>query len=336
MSFINTLGIEREYRKALNSVSSNHNLFINTLNNIAFCEYTVKECIYLSFKGIVCPVLKTKKQWEELDRSIKSEEKGVILLDSDKKHNVYFDVTQTNGTTQSAKQPNKSADKDKREKMNALWSCDIDIYTATTEKWLCNEKVHFDTRVKGVTITRNYRIPHDELYPMLAREIAHAYMYRDSKDNYNREQLTDAANAVCYIVCIRNGFSAQAPCINQEMNDIEIISFFEKCRLYSNIIQNNIDYFYLHGKPQFDKPEEVVIKKERNNYNHKSDHHNNDDKTGHSNKGFDLFVGCNDVESLKKRYRELSKAYHPDLANGDTESMKYINAMYEKKLSEFK
>lgn len=33
------------------------------------------------------------------------------------------------------------------------------------------------------------------------------------------------------------------------------------------------------------------------------------------------FSGCNDVASLKKRYKELSKSFHPDMQGGDNQSM---------------
>lgn len=46
--------------------------------------------------------------------------------------------------------------------------------------------------------------------------------------------------------------------------------------------------------------------------------------------GFNPFSGCNDLESLKKRYKSLSKVYHPDMDNGDIEMMQKINAEYDR------
>ena len=42
------------------------------------------------------------------------------------------------------------------------------------------------------------------------------------------------------------------------------------------------------------------------------------------------FAGCNDLNALKARYRELAKMYHPDLhpEMGD-DAMKAINAEYD-------
>lgn len=43
------------------------------------------------------------------------------------------------------------------------------------------------------------------------------------------------------------------------------------------------------------------------------------------------FAGINDLDTLKKHYRELCKQYHPDMG-GDTASMQTINAEYEQAL----
>lgn len=42
-----------------------------------------------------------------------------------------------------------------------------------------------------------------------------------------------------------------------------------------------------------------------------------------------LFRGVNDSASLKKRYKELNKIFHPDNTHGDTELIKAINEEYE-------
>ncbi|MCL2077759.1 MAG: hypothetical protein FWH08_05050 [Oscillospiraceae bacterium] len=51
--------------------------------------------------------------------------------------------------------------------------------------------------------------------------------------------------------------------------------------------------------------------------------------------GFSLFAGCDTVEKLKSRYKNLSKNYHPDTDSGDTQAMQTINQEYERLLSEF-
>ncbi len=55
-----------------------------------------------------------------------------------------------------------------------------------------------------------------------------------------------------------------------------------------------------------------------------------------SSGGFDPFAGCDTLEKLEQRYRQLAKSFHPDTGNGDTEGMQYINAEYEKRKREFR
>lgn len=57
------------------------------------------------------------------------------------------------------------------------------------------------------------------------------------------------------------------------------------------------------------------------------------DKGTHSESSF--FRGCNTSEELTKRYRNLTKTFHPDLEAGDEETMKLINEEYERLKSEF-
>lgn len=51
-----------------------------------------------------------------------------------------------------------------------------------------------------------------------------------------------------------------------------------------------------------------------------------------SEPGFNPFAGCLNGESLKERYKQLVKTYHPDLKNGDTESFQYVKDAYKKQL----
>jgi len=50
---------------------------------------------------------------------------------------------------------------------------------------------------------------------------------------------------------------------------------------------------------------------------------------------FSFFSGCDTLEKLKTRYKQLSRAFHPDLGSGDTESMQLLNMEYEILKDEF-
>lgn len=56
------------------------------------------------------------------------------------------------------------------------------------------------------------------------------------------------------------------------------------------------------------------------------------DKGAYSEASF--FRGCNTPEELTKRYRNLTKTFHPDLEAGDEETMKQVNEEYERLKSE--
>lgn len=43
-----------------------------------------------------------------------------------------------------------------------------------------------------------------------------------------------------------------------------------------------------------------------------------------------FFIGVKNRQSLKKRYKELLKIYHPDNLDGDTETLQEINREYER------
>jgi len=42
-----------------------------------------------------------------------------------------------------------------------------------------------------------------------------------------------------------------------------------------------------------------------------------------------FFAGCNTLEKLEKRYKNLCKTYHPDIAEGDTDTFQKMQAEYK-------
>ena len=49
----------------------------------------------------------------------------------------------------------------------------------------------------------------------------------------------------------------------------------------------------------------------------------------------ELFKNCDDIESIKRRYKHLMSIYHPDEKNGDENLARIINEIYKKKIKEF-
>lgn len=46
--------------------------------------------------------------------------------------------------------------------------------------------------------------------------------------------------------------------------------------------------------------------------------------------GLNPFAGCDSLDRLERRYKDLVKSFHPDTDSGDTESMQFINSEYKK------
>lgn len=57
---------------------------------------------------------------------------------------------------------------------------------------------------------------------------------------------------------------------------------------------------------------------------------NHDDISINDGRAKIFFLGVHDLLSLKKRYRDLLKIFHPDSMNGDVNAMQAINREYEK------
>lgn len=78
--------------------------------------------------------------------------------------------------------------------------------------------------------------------------------------------------------------------------------------------------------------EKVQVEKQRNFYRYLTEHEKStEDKT--SNKvvrGDMFFVGVEDKQSLKKRYKDLIKIYHPDNVAGDIGTIQEINREYDR------
>lgn len=62
---------------------------------------------------------------------------------------------------------------------------------------------------------------------------------------------------------------------------------------------------------------------------HEKTAHKKEEQNEYSNEKIIYFTGVKDADSLKKRYRDLLKIYHPDNQNGDTSTVQQIQKEYE-------
>ena len=49
-----------------------------------------------------------------------------------------------------------------------------------------------------------------------------------------------------------------------------------------------------------------------------------------------FFAACRTLEALKTEYKRLAKLHHPDMPNGDLETMKAVNAQYDEAVERIK
>ena len=76
--------------------------------------------------------------------------------------------------------------------------------------------------------------------------------------------------------------------------------------------------------------EKEQIARQRDFYRYVSEFQNSTIEQTTVVKGEMFFCGVNNEESLKKRYKDLIKIYHPDNQNGDKRTLQEINTEYEK------
>jgi len=74
--------------------------------------------------------------------------------------------------------------------------------------------------------------------------------------------------------------------------------------------------------------EKEQVERQRDFYRYVSEHEA--EQSSNVVKGELFFCGVDDEESLKKRYKDLIKIYHPDNLNGDKNTIQEINTEYEK------
>ena len=76
--------------------------------------------------------------------------------------------------------------------------------------------------------------------------------------------------------------------------------------------------------------EKEQVERQRDFYRYVSEHEAQSYHSANVLKGELFFCGVDSEESLKKRYKDLIKIYHPDNLNGDKNTIQEINTEYEK------
>lgn len=322
---------KKELNHCFKSIINDLDLYIQTLNTMAQLPFSASDCLYLSSHISGVSLLATAEEWKSRGYEINKKEKGFTLLDFDNGDRIYFDVSQTTV-------PNPERKRELRlpnEKLKSLLSNNFRLLTVTKEELTKGLPAYFDTKYNAVVLNRN--TPFENLFPVLSKEIAHAYLFKKLGSEYNRADCETTANAVSYIICRKNNIDYPLPEFPSDYTPEMFKTHLDNVRLIADEIQDNIEYYYDNGKAQFERPKPLTRAEQ---VQEKSE---NKDLLG-----FELqpFKGCDNVYDLKRRYKELVKRFNYDYNNGKESTkadkmksetiMRYINIEYEDLLSKFK
>lgn len=75
--------------------------------------------------------------------------------------------------------------------------------------------------------------------------------------------------------------------------------------------------------------EKQDMEAEKERYDRRREHCNSYTFSGSTGEGEMFFSGVNNELTLKKRYKDLLKIYHPDNLSGDTRTLQMINKAYD-------
>lgn len=244
-----------EYNASLQELTDNSELFLSALNNMCEFPYTAAECLYIAHHMKEASELDSFENWNEQGFRIKKGEKGLTLLEENKGETVFFDRSQTTAPVLS--RPVRSQ-RLPREKLEALWTCDVRILTATKYEYTKGKTIHYDAKYRSIFIDRSVDIPQEQLFFELSKGIAHAYLHRNNKSSYNYEEYDGIAEAAAYMICRHNDVDCVLPSPPKGLSAKEVNEYLEKAGSAYQLIQSNIDYYYEHGKPQFEKPKTII------------------------------------------------------------------------------
>ena len=220
-----------------------------------FARYSVSNAVLIAGQKPQATRLGDFNYWREAGERIKKGEVGILILEPGKEYKrsdgstgvnyntkKVFDISQTN----SKQQKSPEISRDGRFLMKALIynaPCEIKAQDDLVEKR--KTLAFYDTSDKTLYVAKGYF--YDELFPSVARELAHAHMDRDV---YERSAGENIAYCVAYIICKRNGIDAvgfkfdKTIAALSSMDDKSLKAEFGKVRDIANSISSDMERMF--------------------------------------------------------------------------------------------
>lgn len=175
-----------------------------------FPKYSVSNALLIAKQRPDATRLGDYKYWKEAGSYINKGEAGIVILEPGKEYTrkdgsvgvnynskKLFDISQTNAEQKTKPEANR----DGRLLMKALiFNAPCEVRVDEELKVQRNAIAFYDPSDRTIHVAKGYS--YEELFPLVARELAHAHM---DKENYERSTGENIAYCVAYMLCKRNG-----------------------------------------------------------------------------------------------------------------------------------
>lgn len=243
---------------ALENIFKNASLLDRFLNVVSLFDFSAQDCLLVAEIMPQASHFGTFNDWQDKGYRINKGEKGIAFIDYEKNtKKVWFDVSQTTAPKDIGSVKDTLT---YREKMRALLSNNnfhlfVVNETNPNTNYTHGKPVFFEP--KNNCMFFDLSATSEKLYPALAEEIAHSYLYQALGKNYSREKCETIAQMASYITCKKNSFTPESVHISkdlQESDTYEVKAVLDNVRLAADKIDDNIQYFYENGKDKLERP----------------------------------------------------------------------------------
>lgn len=241
---------------AFENIFRNASLLDRFLNVVSLFDFSAQDCLLIAETMPDASHFGTFSNWQESGYRINKGEKGIAFIDYGKNtKKVWFDISQTDAPeVKKTDEPQHTY----REKLRSLLS-NNNFYLFSvndpehTTAYTHGQAVYFNS--KNNCMFFDTTVPVKEIYPALATEIAHSYIWQALGDKYNREKCETIAQMASYIICKKNNIEPtpiQIPKDLRELDAEQVKTFLDNVRLIVDRIDENIKYFYENAKDQLE------------------------------------------------------------------------------------